>query len=76
MSKEFKNLFIRMVAYNPKERPTIEEMYNDEWMKEINDLNEKEFEKYEKDLIKELRAREDIININKSQIDYIKVVHI
>ena len=65
-----------MVAYNPKERPTIEEMYNDEWMKEINDLNEKEFEKYEKDLIKELRAREDIININKSQIDYIKVVHI
>ena len=66
MSKEFKNLFIRMVAYNPKERPTIEEIYNDEWMKEINDLNEKEFEKYEKDLIKELRAREDIININKS----------
>ena len=65
-----------MVAYNPKERPTIEEIYNDEWMKEINDLNEKEFEKYEKDLIKELRAREDIININKSQIDYIKVVHI
>ena len=36
--------------------------YNDEWMKEINDLNEKDFEKYENDLIKELMTREDIIS--------------
>ena len=64
LSEEFKTLFIKMVAYNPKERPTIEEIYNHEWMKEINDLNEEEFEKYEQDLIKELKAREDIDNIN------------
>lgn len=72
LSEEFKNLFIKMVAYNPKERPTIEEIYNDEWMKEIKDLNEEEFEKYELDLIKELRAIEDI---NNSQIEYIIVTH-
>ena len=62
LSEEFKKLYIKMVAYDPKERPTIEEIYNDEWMKEINDLNEKDFEKYENDLIKELMTREDIIS--------------
>ena len=58
ISEEFKNLYLRMVAYDPKERPTIEEIYNDKWMKEIRDLNEKELEKCQKELIKELEIRE------------------
>ena len=62
ISEEFKNLYLKMVAYNPKERPTIEEIYNHEWMKEIRDLNEEEFEEYEKDLIKELKSREEYMN--------------
>ena len=62
ISKEFKNLYLKMVAYNPDERPTIEEIYNHEWMKEIRDLNEEEFEEYEKDLIKELKSREKYMN--------------
>jgi serine/threonine protein kinase len=62
ISEEFKNLYLKMVAYNPKERPTIEEIYNHEWMKEIRDLNEDEFEEYEKDLIKELKSREEYMN--------------
>ena len=61
LTKEFKELYQKMVAYNPKERPTLEEIYNDEWMKEIRDLNEKELEECEKDLIKELKKREEII---------------
>ena len=28
-----------MVAYTPNERPRIEEILNDEWMQEINNLN-------------------------------------
>ena len=62
ISEEFKNLYLKLVAYNPKERPTIEEIYNHEWMKEIRDLNEEEFEEYEKDLIEELKSREEYMS--------------
>ena len=34
-SKKFKNLFLRMVAYIPEERPTIEQIKNDEWLQDI-----------------------------------------
>ena len=50
-----------MVAFNPKERPTIEEILNHDWMKEISKLNEEEFKKYEEILIKELKKRERIL---------------
>ena len=65
LSEEFKKLYLKMVAYDPKERPTIEEIYNDKWMKEIRDLNEKELEKCQKELIKELKSREKIMNKQK-----------
>ena len=71
LSEEFKNLYLKMVAYNPNERPTIEEIYNDEWMKEIRDLDEKEFEKYENELIKELKSREKIMNKQKNKVSNI-----
>ena len=64
LSEQFKNLYIKMVSFNPKERPTIEEIYNDEWMKEIRDLNEEEFKVYENELIKELKKREVEMNGN------------
>ena len=45
-----------MVAYDPKERPTIEEIYNDEWMKEIRDLDDTEFQKCEEELNEMLKS--------------------
>ena len=33
ISDELKKLYIKMVSYRPKKRPTIEEILNDEWMK-------------------------------------------
>ena len=65
LSEEFKKLYIKMVSFNPKERPTIEEIYNDEWMKEIKDLNEEEFKTYENELIKELKKREEEMKVQK-----------
>ena len=56
LSEEFKTLYLKMVAYNPKERPTIEEIYNDEWMKEIRDLDDTEFQKCEEELNKMLKS--------------------
>jgi serine/threonine protein kinase len=35
VSKEFKNLYCKMVAYNPDERPSIEQILNDDWMKDV-----------------------------------------
>ena len=66
ISEEFKNLYLRMVAYDPKERPTIEEIYNDKWMKEIRDLNEKELENCQKELIKELKIREILMKFKNN----------
>lgn len=38
--QKFKNLFVKMVAYNPEERPSIEEIRKDEWMLDIYDASE------------------------------------
>jgi len=59
LSPEFKKLFIKLVNINPKERPTIGEIYNDEWMNEINILNVEEFNNVEKELRIELRRRDE-----------------
>ena len=59
LSPEFKDLFLKMVAFEPSERPTIKEILNHNWMKEVSNLNEEEFKKYEEDLISELKEREE-----------------
>ena len=40
LSPQFKQLFIKMVSYNPSERPSFEDIMNSEWMKEIKNANE------------------------------------
>ena len=40
LSESFKNLFVRMVAFEPNERPTVDEVLSDQWMQEVNDLND------------------------------------
>ena len=37
-SESFKRLFLKMVAFRPEERPMIDDILNDEWMQEINNL--------------------------------------
>ena len=59
LSPEFKDLFLKMVAFEPSERPTIKEILNHNWMKEVSNLNEEEFKQYEEDLISELKEREE-----------------
>ena len=66
LSPEFKKLFFKMVAFDPKERPTIEEILKDDWMKEVTNLNEEEYKKYEEELIKELKSREKTNNEAKT----------
>ena len=61
LTKEFKELYLKMVAFNPNERPTIQEILNGEWMKEIINLSEDELKKMRQELTKELKEREAII---------------
>ena len=63
-SNEFKDLFIRMVAYDPLQRPTIDQILNDPWMKELNDLNDNELNALENELRNELHNRETQFNNN------------
>ena len=58
LSESFKNLYLRMEAFNPNERPTIEEVLNDEWMQEINNLNAEQINILENEIRQELHNRE------------------
>ena len=48
-SNELKQLYFKMVAFNPSERPSIKEILNSEWLKEINNLSKEEETKLEKE---------------------------
>ena len=52
LPEDFKNLYLSMVAHNPKERPTFEEILNSAWLKEVSNLTEDEENKI-KDELKE-----------------------
>ena len=56
-SPEFKKLFIKMVDINPSRRPTIEDIFNEDWMKKDNFLNEEVYKCYELEMKTELRKR-------------------
>lgn len=49
LSDEFKKLYVSMVAYEPKERPSIDQILEDPWLKEINDLKGEQKTKFQKD---------------------------
>ena len=67
LSNNFKNLFVRMVAFNPNERPTIDEILNDEWMQEINNLNAVQIDNLENEVRNEFQNREAQIQANANQ---------
>ena len=54
-SDDFKKLYLRMVAYDPGERPTFDEILNDAWLKDVSNLTEDE----EKEIKKELNEKYD-----------------
>ena len=47
ISDDLKDLFYKMVEFNPKKRIKIDEILNHKWFGEIRNMNEKELEKYE-----------------------------
>ena len=68
MSEDLKTLYLKMVSFNPDERPSIEEILKDPWMKEINDLNESEYKILEKEVFEDFIEREKKVIENNEDI--------
>ena len=62
MSQELKDLFIKMVAFKPNDRPSIEEILASPWMKEIRDLNDEQLSQLENEIKEEFLKREIEVN--------------
>ena len=54
LSPKFKNLYLKMVAYNPDERPTIEEIRKDEFLADIVNANEEDINYLREKMINEV----------------------
>ena len=54
LSPKFKNLFLKMVAYNPDERPTIEEIRKDEFLADIANASEEYIDLLREKMINEI----------------------
>ena len=61
VSDDFKKLYNKMVSFKPQERPSIEDILQDDWMKEIRDLNNDQLAKLEEKIREEFLEREIIV---------------
>jgi len=62
LSEDLKNLYLKMVSFKPSERPTIEQIYNSNWMKEIKEMNDEQLEELENEIREEFLKREIKMN--------------
>ena len=85
VSDQFKQLFEKMVAYKPVERPSIEQILKSEWMKEINEKNEEEINNLEIELYEDFLEREkdvkdsseeehEVISDSLTVVEIVKVI--
>jgi serine/threonine protein kinase len=66
LSEQFKKLYLKMVAYDPKERPTLCEIFNDDYFDDIRALTEDQLHALEQEIIAELKRREALIKESKN----------
>ena len=65
LSKEFKKLFLKMVSFEPNERPNIKDILEDEWFTEIRNLSKVDFEKLNQEVANEFKKRERVFSLEK-----------
>ena len=51
-----------MVAFKPDDRPTIEQIFQSEWMREIREMNNDQLMQLENEIREEFIKRENIVN--------------
>ena len=62
ISQEFKELYIKMISYIPKDRPTIKEIFDSNWMKEIKNMTKEQLEQLEIELKEEFIKRQPLVD--------------
>jgi serine/threonine protein kinase len=62
LSNEFKQLFFKMVSFKPDDRPTIEQILNGDWMKEIREMSNEQLMQLENEIREEFKKREILVN--------------
>ena len=67
-SQEIKNLFIKMISFDPKSRISIEEILeNDPWLNELIELNNEQLAELDKEIYNEFLEREKVVLQNSSE---------
>lgn len=70
ISPELKQLYIKMVSFNPDERPNIEDILNKEpWMQEIKNLSEEEYKSLEEEVYEDFKEREIKVKENNLNLE-------
>ena len=54
-----------MVSFDPDERPSINDILNDEWFSEIRNLSDVDLEQLNQELVNEFKKREIILSFEK-----------
>ena len=68
-NSDFKDLYYSMIAYNEKDRPTLDEILESKWLDEINNMKKEMMDQLEQETKKEiLEKREVIDNVNPSYL--------
>ena len=62
LTPEFKNLYVKMIAYKEEDRPSIEEILNDKWFDEIKGLNTEAKEELLNEVYLECSKKEESAN--------------
>lgn len=67
VSEDLKNLYIKMVTFTPEQRPSIDDIFQDPWMKEVTSLDEKGYHELEHEVFEDFKQREiAVLNNNES----------
>ena len=73
LSKEFKNLFLKLVSFKAKHRPNyVKDIFNEPWLKDIKNLKNEDYIEYEtlmKDLENEINKDNETYEINAKNQD-------
>ena len=60
LSDDFKDLYMKMVEYNPEERIDIDGILNSKWLSDIRNANEEKLKELKSKMINELKAAEKV----------------
>ena len=75
LSEEFKDLYVKMLKFYASQRPTIHEVLQHPWFKEINEMDKEQLENIEKKLREKFLEVADEIKNNNQKTEEVKKIN-